>query len=575
MTHSTDDANAVDLNASGRPVGDVWVRSTALGGSDLSRALRNGTTPDVWVSPSPRSVEDWRRHAMHVKNTVGVLSSRTGSSDGSTDREDGWLAALEPAFGASGVAARRLARAAGDGVVVTTGQQPGLFGGPSYTFSKAIAALALANELERSLGIPVAPVFWAATDDTDWAEAATTYFALRDGLKATSLVGPATVGVALADVPLGDLDAALRDLREASGSAANAVVLGEVTSAYVSHATIGDAYVQLLRAILEPLGIAVLDASHPSLRVAADPFLRNALKLSATVSASLAERTREIESAGFKPQVDSIDDLSLVFRSSIGASGRAQEKTRDRVPVADALRVAREAEQGTLGANVLLRPVLERYLLPTVAYCAGPGEFAYFAQVAPVAIALKAEQPVPVPRWSGEIIESRSMRALDTLQLKEEVLHDPHAAESLLARRATDEGVQDALERFRVTLEAQSQVIASAVGSADSLVSRKVVDGLSRDLAFRVDRFERRVTAAVKNREHELMNRIAYVRAAFRPLGSSPERVLNFLPALSRHGNIVLELMLEAATAHAAALVSGDNRDLHRQQGDELSSSYR
>ena len=77
-----------------------------------------------------------------------------------------WLDALMPALGdtfAASPAAQRLARSAGGrGVVVTTGQQPGLFGGPIYTWSKAIGALTLADAIERATGIPVAPVFWAA-----------------------------------------------------------------------------------------------------------------------------------------------------------------------------------------------------------------------------------------------------------------------------------------------------------------------------------------------------------------------------------------------------------------------------
>ena len=61
--------------------------------------------------------------------------------------------------------------AAGEVLVVTTGQQPGLFGGPIYTLSKALSALAFADALQSATGIPVAPVFWAATDDTDFKEA--------------------------------------------------------------------------------------------------------------------------------------------------------------------------------------------------------------------------------------------------------------------------------------------------------------------------------------------------------------------------------------------------------------------
>src|SRR5207247_2272877 len=63
----------------------------------------------------------------------------------------------------------RLAR--GDVLVVTTGQQPGLFTGPLYTIHKALSAIALARRLEAERGVPVVPVFWVAGDDHDFAEA--------------------------------------------------------------------------------------------------------------------------------------------------------------------------------------------------------------------------------------------------------------------------------------------------------------------------------------------------------------------------------------------------------------------
>src|SRR5215472_14617267 len=59
----------------------------------------------------------------------------------------------------------------GEVLVVTTGQQPGLFTGPLYTVHKALSAVALAARLERERHVPVVPVFWVAGDDADFAEA--------------------------------------------------------------------------------------------------------------------------------------------------------------------------------------------------------------------------------------------------------------------------------------------------------------------------------------------------------------------------------------------------------------------
>lgn len=527
---------------------DVVIRTVPLGGSALSRAIQSGAVGTDWYAPRPREVAAWRAHA-----------SATHASFGGRD----WLTPIAPAFAASGAAADRLARAAREGVLITTGQQPGLFGGPVYTWSKALSALAMADVLEAELGIPVAPVFWAATDDADWMEAAVTYLLTSTGLERAALAGQASEGVSMHAVPLGDVQGAIAQLVRACGSGAHASVLDLVRQAYTPHTTIGAAYVFLMRTLLEPLGIAVLDAAHPAMRAAADATLRSALRAASPVQRALRDREAAIAARGHKPQVEGVDGLSLVFRTG-------QNGVRVRVPVDSASAVADDAEMGSLGANVLLRPVLERALMPTLCYLAGPGEYAYFAQVTPVAEAMGVAVPVVAPRWACEVLEADVLLLQERLGIDDTQLLDPHAAEALLARTQLDEAVADAMERLRVTCETQLRALRDAlhVPAADglgdrtepadgALVPATVVSGLERDLLHRLDRFERRVLAGVKRRESVAMQDVAVVRAALRPLGQSPERVLNLVPLLVRYGPGLLARMRDEAMRHARNLVMG------------------
>lgn len=533
----------VVTSAADSATADEWMlRRVPLGGTALSRALQENPCLHDWLETRPRSADEWRArvHAVH---------QAAQASD--------WLTPLAPAIAATGLAAERLGRAAAHGVVLTTGQQPGLFGGPAYTWSKALSALAMADALEAASGIPVAPIFWAATDDADWLEAAATSFATARGLESVSLEGPVTDGIAMADVLLGPMDAALQALRAASGSAAHASVLRIIEQAYVPHATVGAAYVQLLRAMLEPLGIAVIDAAHPALRVAADPLLRRALHRAQSVRDALSARTQAIRDAGFAAQVDVMDELSLVFRTQSGPSGRERDRVRTRVPLSDTARVEREADVGSLGSNVLLRPVIERALLPTVAYLAGPGEYAYFAQVQPVAQALGLAVPLPVPRWSGEVIDMRAEARRAELGLDADGLFDPHAAETRVAQAAVDADVQDSIERLRLAIETQVRALGDAILHADNVVAPEVATGLATALSHKLDRFERRVVAGVKRREGALLRDVAFVRAALRPSGQSPERKLNLVPMLARFGPTIFDAMRRDARAYADQLVQG------------------
>jgi uncharacterized protein YllA (UPF0747 family) len=334
-------------------------------------------------------------------------------------------------------------------------------------------------------------------------------------------------------------------------------VLDIVDAAYVPHVTIGAAYVQLLRAMLEPMGIAVLDAAHPAVRQHADSFLRQALRAAPAVQEALRIRVQEIHAAGFAPQVEVVDGLSLVFHSRLESQGDEVNRVRERVPIDSAASVAREAEAGSLGANVLLRPVMERALLPTVCYLAGPGEYAYFAQVSPVARALQAAEPVAAPRWACELLETDMLARQEALGLDDASLRDPHAAEQQVARDHLDESVSDTMERLRVTLDTQVRALRESLTGDRAPVAQEVVQGLARDLGQRLDRFERRLVAGVKRRETDALRDVAALRAALRPNGQSPERVLNIVPLLARYGPDLLTAMCTAAGPHARALISG------------------
>lgn len=508
---------------------DVRIVTEPLGGSPLSLLLQGDRAPANWLAAAPASADGWRA-AAEARRAEGDWAAR-------------WKL-LAPALNARGRAAERLARVMEQGgVVITTGQQPGLFGGPVYAWSKAVGALALADAIERATGIATAAIYWAATDDADFDEAASTVVPVTGGLEVLRSEHEPTAGTPMSLALLGELDEQLRMLRDASGSAADSAPLDITQRAYGDpKSTVGGAFVALLRGLLEPLGIPVLDASHPAVIETSRATIQLALTRAATIDESLAERGREIRAAGHEPQVEEMAGMSLVFQR--------ERDTKRRLTVDE----ASAGLAGVLTPNVLLRPIVERAILPTLAYLAGPGELAYFAQVTAVARAMGVTAPVALPRWSCTLIEPRIQRLLQRYDASVADLAAPDLLEGRLARAAMTPGMTRELERVRRVLGD----LPGALGSdARELGLESAVLGAATNLQHRLDRLERRLVAGIKRRESDQMRDVGTMRAALHPRGARQERVVNLIPMLARNGVELLSEMHAAAGAHAESLVHG------------------
>lgn len=512
--------------------------SRSIGGSALARRALAGTLPD-WYLRRPAGATGWGEVAANVANEFA---------------DDGWLARLLPAFEPSGPAAERLRSASRDGgLVVTGGQQPGLFGGPLYVLHKALTLLEMSDALASLTGRAVAPVFWAATDDADLAEANHVSVVRHGELDALSMAQDTAPGRSMMNTPLGDVAEQTARLEESCGSAPDVRVLDAVRAAYSTGATVGSAYVTLLRSLLEPLGIAVLDASHPAVRIAGRDTMRAALTHAADIAAALSARTQAISAAGLRAQVADVPNLSLVFET-------LADGTRRRIPLRDAgAAAAATGESGAverLGPNVLLRPILERAILPTVSYVGGAGEVGYFAQVSAVADAMHAAMPRISPRWSGTLVEPHIQSILDRFGATIEDFSDPHAMEGRVARAAVSPGVKSGIAGLRAALDASCERLRADEQTSEALA--RSVGTMRAGVEHRLARLERRYSAAVKRAGSEDLRDVAAVRATLYPNGVPQERVLSFIPFLARYGAVAVNAIREQARLHVTDMIHGD-----------------
>jgi len=476
-----------------------------------------------------------------------------------------WPALIE----GPGQEALRARLAQPNALVVTTGQQPALFTGPLYAIHKALSAAALARVLTDRWKRPVVPLFWVAGDDHDFAEANHAAWLRQDGSLHVETLPDRPTSAALRPMsrePLGAgvetaLTALAGDLAALDG---RNEVLHWLRAHFRPDASLAAASGAALAELLAPLGVLCLDGSHAALKAQAAPLVRRTLEDAAGLEAALVQRSTALAAAGREPGVSVGDGATLVMLE--GPQGRdrlvrdgADFATRhgaERHTLAQLLDLL-DREPARFSGNVLLRPVIERFVLPTVAYVAGPGELRYLALAEAAFAHLGVAPQLPVPRWSGLLVEPRVDRILAKFGAPlEELLASGARLEARVAREHLPPQAMAALDSLRSSIDVQYGVLESVAADVDPTLLRPV-QGLKGRALEGTERAEKKLIQHLKRRHETEIAQIERARTAVQPGGRPQERVLTVAPFLARYGQGILQALLDAMVAWYTSALEG------------------
>lgn len=445
--------------------------------------------------------------------------------------------------------ARRLADPATR--VIVTGQQPGLLGGPLFSFSKAVAAARWAAELEAQ-GEPAVAVYWIATEDHDWAEVSSATVLTPEGARTFDLgpdpeplmpVGMRTLGPGVDDV--------LRQLAEAvsGGGAGGGERYAEWVKAlgrwYRPDARFGEAFARLMARLLGPRCPLLLDAMLPALKDAQRPWLRRLVERRQEIEEALARRDGEIESRGHALQVHPQRGLSPLFLLSRGERRRIEwrgadgyalrgRESGDTGTAADLLRIVDE-NPGVLSPGALARPALQDAVLGTTLQVLGPGEVSYIGQSAAVYPVLEVEAPWVSLRPQTLVLEPHLAGKLAEAGVPLSVLLSSRQA---LDRALADLEGGDFVGPVRQRIEAALAELGAR--SPDPNLERPF-EKTREQILRALDLFGEKATSSAARRNEVRSRRVELLRESCMPLGKPQERVVASAHFEGKYGERLVE----------------------------------
>jgi bacillithiol synthase len=437
-------------------------------------------------------------------------------------------------------------------VVIATGQQAGAFGGPLFTLLKAVTAIQLTQRVSADHGVPVVTLFWVDAEDHDWEE-------VRSSTVLDAEFQPRTITLADPDgageLPVAQLkldERMERSIEELLGALPptdfTAWVTAGIRAAYRPGAGMAEAFSTWIETVLGPHGLVVFEAADPAAKPLAAPVFARELESPGRTAALAASGGDGLEARGHQPQV--VPQPGSVSLFHLNGARQPIRRDGDRFMIGEqefgleALVEEARKNPARFSPNVLLRPVVQDTLFPTICYVSGPSELAYLGQLRGVYEHFGVPMPLIYPRATATLVDTAASRFLTRHQVPLEELRsrDESALNRLLQAQLPPE-IEQSLKQADEVLRVALQRVIDAMPALDPTLAgaaKTTMGKMEHDLRS----LQGKVIQAAKRRDETLRRQFTRAQAQIFPLGQPQERTLTLVFFVNRYGPALVNALL-------------------------------
>lgn len=462
------------------------------------------------------------------------------------------------AHGAGAATRRNVDRLRRGAAAVVTGHQVGLLTGPVLGFYKALTAVRLAATLTER-GLDCIPVFWLATEDHDLEEINHAFVLDGDDqLHRLTAAGASHVEHAsVGEIKLGS--GIVHTLDQVAASLPKTEWTGELVATlretYRPDETFGSAFGKLIAKLMDRFGLVLIDPLHPTLRALAVGQFRRTIEMSDELVTALLQRNQELLKAGYHAQVHVTENATLFFQRIQGQRVALKRKNGEFLRGDDTVSKRELLDQldrcpDDFSSNVLLRPVIQDTLLPTVAYVSGPAELAYFGQAAVLYDRLLGRMPVVYPRANFTLVDSRARELMSSYGVTlQDIFAGPEALREQMAQKFLPANLAETFANNERQLDALTRELHQRMLGFDRTLA-DAVDTSARKMSYQLGKIKRKAALAAGRRSGVMESDAAVLENLLYPDKTLQERVHSGISLLARYGPDLLDRLYEHTPLH-------------------------
>ena len=454
-----------------------------------------------------------------------------------------------------------------DTFVVIGGQQPGLFTGPIFIIYKILSIIRLSEYISAALNINTVPVFWNASDDSNFSQINS--IGILDGdleIMELELSGPgsASGGKRFSDLLLpqkeftGILEELNKKLKKTDFSASINDFLKESIDKTCSlkgddgkvlnPATL---FSVIISKLFSRYGLILLDPSHPDLKKILAGSAMFDLKNAAAVRKKIKKSGDMLVDQGYHAQLKLDADSMDFFMVKNGIRYKISKNKNgqfvfdgDTISAEDLIRLVDRSPE-CLSPGVVLRPLFQDTILPVMATVCGPGEISYFAQLKEVYDIAGIKTGVLFPRFSATIIEGKIVKSMRKagIELNDLGVKKQHVLNRILKNLAGDD-VENLLQEFEKDIFARLNEIKRRITYSDPDTGSSF-DRIERNLKKESSVLKKKIYSGLKNKNITLSQNIDKVFLNVFPGDDMQERTVNVFSYINKYDFCLLESLYD------------------------------
>jgi bacillithiol biosynthesis cysteine-adding enzyme BshC len=442
-----------------------------------------------------------------------------------------------------------------DSYLVLTGQQVGIFGGPLYTFYKALCAVKIAKWLSQKFKKNFIPLFGLASDDHDLSEVNFIQVIDQDNQlkKIEYLPQEDDWGKSMSRIILSEniqqtiksFDSATFPTEFKSG------VFDRLKECYQEGEKITFAFGKWMTYLLKNLGLVFFDFSDQEFKRLAQSIFEREIE-EAGGSTELVEKTNEkLESAGYHLQVIKTADFLNLFlhnekreRIKLQKGDLILDKIEKKLSQEELKEILKK-EPERISPNVLLKPVVQSFVFPVSVYVAGPGEVAYYAQIKRVFEHFNVLMPIVYTRASLTLVENKIRAIMEKCSISPHLLlTDAEKVINEVMKRNLPEKLEEKFSKTKEEIQYQIDILSKELETFEPSL-RKTLELSLGKIDYELKELEKKVFQAYKKRNSILTNQIYKAKINLFPDGKLQERQLSILPYLIKYGFKFIDFLYE------------------------------